>query len=154
MAVRHRVKQARVVSPAEEAAVGVLMAAEQLQQAFAEVCERHGITTDQYRVLRILRDAPPGGYARGEVVEHCSMHRSPDMTRMLDRLVRQRLAQRRPDPDDARCSIATITPAGLALLRRIDPEIAAVARRLTKPLNGAQLQQLTRLTDALVASDD
>jgi DNA-binding MarR family transcriptional regulator len=150
MAVRHRVNQARVVSPAEEAAVGVLMAAEQLQLAFAEVCERHGLTTEQYRVLRILRDALPDGYARGEVVERCSMHRSPDMTRMLDRLVRQRLARRRPDPDDARCSIATITRAGLGLLGRIDPEISAAARRLTKPLSGAQLHQLTRLTDALV----
>ena len=119
VAVRHRVNQARVVTPAEEAAVGVLMAAEQLQQAFTQVCERHGITTDQYRVLRILRDAPADGYARGEVAQRCSMHRSPDMTRMLDRLVRQRLARRRLDPDDARCSIATITRAGRALLRRI-----------------------------------
>ena len=154
VAVRHRVNQPKVPSAAEQAAVGVLIAADHLLQTFAEICERHGLTMDQYRVLRILRDAPPDGYARGEVVARCSMHRSPDMTRMLDRLVRRRLAQRRPDPDDARCSIATITRAGLTLLRRIDPEIAAAAQRLTQPLNGAQLQQLTRLTDALTAEDD
>jgi len=58
MAVRQRVKPQKAVSPAEQAAVGVLIAADHLQQSFAEICERHGITTDQYRVLRILRDAP------------------------------------------------------------------------------------------------
>src|SRR6266498_3645174 len=55
MAVRRRVNQPRVVSPAEQAAVGVLIAADLLQQSFAAICEGHGITTDQYRVLRILR---------------------------------------------------------------------------------------------------
>ena len=154
MAVRQRVRQQRAVSPAEQAAVGVLIAADHLQQSFAEICERHGVTTDQYRVLRILRDAPPTGYARGEVTSRCSMHRSPDMTRMLDRLVRLGFARRRLDPDDRRCSIATITRAGLAVLTRVDPEIAAAARRLTKSLSGSQLDQLTRLTETLASQDD
>jgi len=148
MAVRKRVNQARVVSPAEAAAVGVLIAADLLQQSFAAICESHDITTDQYRVLRILRDAPPTGYARGEVAARC-MHRSPDMTRMIDRLVGQGFAKRRVDPDDRRCSIATLTRAGRALLQRVDPEIAAAARRLTKSLSTPQLQQLTRLTEAV-----
>src|SRR6266540_4043559 len=149
MAVRRRVNQPRVVSPAEQAAVGVLIAADLLQQSFAAICEGHGITTDQYRVLRILRDAPPTGYARGEVTSRCSMHRSPDMTRMLDRLVRLGFAKRRLDPDDRRCSVAIVTRAGLAMLARIDPEIAAAARRLTKPLSSSQLHQLARLTETL-----
>src|SRR6266487_981337 len=100
MAVRKRVNQRRVVSPAEAAAVGVLIAADLLQQSFAAICESHDITTDQYRVLRILRDAPPTGYARGEVAARC-MHRSPDMTRMIDRLVGQGFAKRRVDPRPA-----------------------------------------------------
>src|SRR3989449_9717363 len=95
VAVRQRVNQPRVASPAEQAAVGVLIAADHLLQTFAEICERHGITTDQYRVLRILRDAPPTRYARGEGAARC-LHRSPDMTRMIDRLVGQGFAKRRP----------------------------------------------------------
>jgi DNA-binding MarR family transcriptional regulator len=149
MTVRQRVKQQRTWSPAVEAAVGVLIAADHLQQAFSEICERHGVTTDQYKVLRILREAPAGGYARGEVAERCIFSRSPDVTRMLDRLTRQGFARRAPDPGDRRCSIATITRAGRALLSRIDPQIAAAARRLTKALSHTQLTQLTRLTEAL-----
>ena len=141
------------LSPALEAAVGVLMAADHLQTTFAEVCERHGVTTDQYKVLRILREAPPGGYARGEVADRCIFSRAPDMTRMLDRLVRQGLAKRAPAPGDRRCSVATITRAGRSVLNRIDPEIAAAARRLTQSLSRTQLTQLTHLTEALVPGD-
>ena len=153
MAVRHRMSKTSTIPPAVEAAVGVLMAADHLQTTFAEICERYGVTTDQYKVLRILREAPPGGFARGEVAERCIFSRSPDMTRMLDRLVRQGLAKRGPAPGDRRCSIATITRAGRAVLNRIDPEIAAAARRLTKSLSSTQLTQLTSLTEALVPLD-
>ena len=153
MAVRQRVNQHPAMSPALEAAVGVLIAADHLQQVFAEICDRHGLTTDQYKVLRILREAAPGGYARGEVAERCIFSRSPDVTRMLDRLVIQRLVKRAPAPEDRRCSVATITRAGLALLSRIDPEIAAAARNLTKSLSGSQLTQLTRLTEALAPAN-
>ena len=153
MAVRHRMSKASTIPPAVEAAVGVLMAADHLQTTFAEICERYGVTTDQYKVLRILREAPAGGYARGEVAERCIFSRSPDVTRMIDRLVRQGLAKRAADPGDRRCSVATITRAGRALLNRIDPEIAAAARRLTRPLTGPQLTQLSRLTEALAEAD-
>jgi DNA-binding MarR family transcriptional regulator len=71
---------------------------------------------------------------------------------MLDRLVRQRLAKRARDPDDRRCSLATITKTGLGLLARMDPEIAAAMRRLTKPLSHSDLQRLARLTEALAAT--
>ena len=138
MAVGKTVKQQRNVSVAEDAALAVMKAADYLQETLAEICERHGITTDQYGMLRILRDAHPTGFARGEVAERC-IHRAPDVTRMLDRLVRQRLAKRTRAAADRRCSIATITRAGRAVLNRIDPEIAAAARRLTKSLSSTQL---------------
>src|SRR5881397_2973332 len=63
MAVGKTVKQQRNVSVAEDAALGVMKAADYLQQTLAEICGRHGITTDQYGMLRILRDAHPTGFA-------------------------------------------------------------------------------------------
>ena len=147
MAVRRRVKH-RSLSTAEAAAIGVMSAAGHVQQTFGEICERHGITGDQYGILRTLREAHPTGRARGEVASGC-VHRAPDVTRMIDRLVRQGLVRRTRDNEDRRCSLATITSAGLKLLARIDPEIAAAARRLTQSLSAAQLQQLARLTETL-----
>jgi len=138
-----------MANPAQEATVSLLVAAGHLLQALEEVCARYDITAEQYNMLRVLRDAHPGGQPRNKVAPHCT-HRAADVTRMLDRLEREGLVARARAPEDRRCSMARITKAGLKLLGRIEPEISAEMRRLTKSLSPAELRQLTRLSGALV----
>jgi DNA-binding MarR family transcriptional regulator len=149
MGVRERLQQRRFQSTAQEALLSLIVAAEQIEQRTSAVLERHGLTTDQYNVLRILRGVHPGGHPRCEVARRM-IHRAPDVTRMLDRLGRQGLIGRGRDPDDRRMSVATVTKDGLALLERIDPELEALQSEMTAPLAEAQLRQLARLCDALV----
>jgi DNA-binding MarR family transcriptional regulator len=149
MPIRERLQQRRFQTLADEAVVSLMVAAEQLDQAVAPVWERHGVTADQYNVLRILRGVHPGGHPRNEVARRM-IHRAPDVTRMLDRLVRQGLVVRVRNADDRRESIATISRAGLALLDRIDPDVLAVQKALTAALGERELRQLVRLCDALV----
>jgi DNA-binding MarR family transcriptional regulator len=149
MPIRERLQQRRFPSLADEAVVSLMVAAEHFDQAVAPVWERHGITADQYNVLRILRGVYPGGHPRNEVARRM-IHRAPDVTRMLDRLVRRGMVGRVRNADDRRESIATITKAGLALLDRIDPEVLAVQKALTAALTEPRLRQLVRLCDALV----
>jgi DNA-binding MarR family transcriptional regulator len=139
----------REPNPAQEATVSLMVAADHLAQALGAICARYGITGEQYNMLRILRGAHPAGQPRGEVARHCP-HRAPDVTRMLDRLVRQGLVKRARAAEDRRCSMARITKTGLKLLARIDPEISAAMQRLTQSLSPTELRQLTRLSDALV----
>ncbi len=148
MSIRERVRQRRFPSAAAEAVVSLLAAADHLGQTIGAVCERHAITGDQYNVLRILRGAHPAGHPRREV-ERRMIRRAPDVTRMLDRLERRGLVARGRDGDDRRLSVARITRVGLALLTRMDPEVAAAQRAATARLTGAQLRQLVRLCDAL-----
>ena len=149
MSIRERLQQRQFGPLADEAVVSLMVTAEHLEQAIAPVWERHGITADQYNVLRILRGVYPDGHPRHEVARRM-IHRSPDVTRMLDRLVRQRLVARIRNPDDRRESVATITKAGLALLDRIDPDVHAVLEAATASLGDRDLRQLIRLCDALV----
>jgi DNA-binding MarR family transcriptional regulator len=149
MPIRERLQQRRFPSLADEAVVSLMVAAEHLDQAVAPIWERHRVTTDQYNVLRILRGVYPGGHPRNEVARRM-IHRAPDVTRMLDRLVRRGVVARVRNADDRRESIATITKAGLALLDRIDPEVLAVQKAVTAALPEPKLRQLVRLCDALV----
>ena len=149
MPIRERLQQRRFPSLADEAVVSLMVAAEHLDQAVAPIWERHGVTADQYNVLRILRGVYPGGHPRNEVARRM-IHRAPDVTRMLDRLVRRGVVGRVRNADDRRESIATITKAGLALLDRIDPEVLAVQKAVTAALPEPKLRQLVRLCDALV----
>jgi len=149
MPIRERLQQRRFPSLADEAVVSLMVAAEHLDQAVAPIWERHGVTADQYNVLRILRGVYPGGHPRNEVARRM-IHRAPDVTRMLDRLVRRGVVVRVRNADDRRESIATITKKGLALLDRIDPEVLAVQKAVTAALTEPKLRQLVRLCDALV----
>lgn len=135
-------------SAADDTVVTFMATADRIERAFETVAQRHGITGDQHKVLRILRDAHPGGHARGDVARQC-IRRAPDLTRMLDRLAQRGLVARVRDPADRRRSVARITKAGLALLARIDPDLRAEARRLTRPLGPSQRRQLARLCHAL-----
>jgi DNA-binding MarR family transcriptional regulator len=149
MPIRERLQQRRFPSLADEAVVSLMVAAEHLDQAVTPIWERHGVTGDQYNVLRILRGVYPGGHPRNEVARRM-IHRAPDVTRMLDRLVRQGLVARIRNPDDRRESIATITKAGLTALERIDPEVFATGAAVTASLSERDLEQLVRLCNALV----
>ena len=45
----------------QEATLGLLRTADAIKRHFSQVIERHGITLQQYNVLRILRGAGPDG---------------------------------------------------------------------------------------------
>jgi DNA-binding MarR family transcriptional regulator len=149
MTVLQRVQQRGFKTPAEAAMVSVMVAAAQFEQAVGALLAPHGITLDQYNVLRILRGAYPGGHARYDVAQRM-VHPAPDVTRMLDRLARRGLVTRARDSEDARLSVAKITKAGVALLERMEPEIEALEESTTARLSPAQLRRLARLCDALV----
>ncbi len=149
MSVRARVQQKSFESVAAEAWVALLVAADHVTQQGEAVFARYGITGDQYNVLRILRGAHPAGYPRCDITRRL-MRRSPDVTRLLDRLERGDLVERVRSADDARLSVARITTAGLALVKDINPEMNALMDTVMAPLSEAQLRQLARLCDALV----
>lgn len=150
MSIAERIQQRHFSSLVSEAWVSVVVAADYLTQQTDEIFNSHGITGDQYNVLRILRGAQPDGLARAEITERL-MRRSPDTTRMLDRLERAGLVERRPGIHDARLSIARITTPGLELLDTLDPEIERVMEEATASLTPAQLRQLAEFCDALVS---
>src|ERR671914_461986 len=77
--------------------------------------EALGISAPRLSVLSVLVFAGPkriGELARIEQVE------PPTMTRLVDGLVRDRLAVREADPDDARAVRVRATPTGARTLRR------------------------------------
>lgn len=149
MGIRSRIRQQEFSGAAAEAWVSLVVAADHLTRQAEAVFGRHGVTGDQYNVLRILRGAHPTGLARGEITERL-MRRAPDTTRMLDRLERTGLVERGRDPDDARRSIASITDAGLRLLEATDPELERSMEAAMGRLSPDQLAPLARLCDALV----
>jgi DNA-binding MarR family transcriptional regulator len=129
---------------AGEALVAMMVAAGALVRDLDAACQQHGLTHDQYNVLRILRGVYPAGHPRGEIAARL-ISRAPDVTRMLDRLVAKGFVERGWDAKNRRLSIATITTSGLALLAEIDQLIVREHARYTEGLTDEDLVSLRRL---------
>ena len=152
MSIRARLQQRNFASPAEEAVVGLMLVAEELGKDMAGICQRHGITHDQYNVLRILRGAGAAGLPRCDIAQRM-ISRSPDATRMIDRLVKQGLVSRGWSETNRRLSIARITPDGLATLDAIHPELEALQVRWTGGLTPPDLKAMVGVLDRMLAME-
>jgi DNA-binding MarR family transcriptional regulator len=149
MGVREHVRSRGFSNSAQEAMVSLLVAAGHVRRELAVVCEAHGVTQDQYNVLRILRGVHPAGYPRYEIAQRM-IDRAPDVTRLLDRLERLGLVERSRSSEDRRLSLTTITGDGLKLLKQADPEILAVHERAAAGLTVRQRRELVRLCNAVL----
>jgi DNA-binding MarR family transcriptional regulator len=129
--------------------VAVLRVAGMVQQALSDVCAEHGITHDQYNVLRILRGVHPDGCPRYEIAEQL-ISRAPDVTRLLDRLERQGLIDRVRSDEDRRLSLSRITDEGLALLDDVDPSVLSVHEQFAAPLTQTERRELIRLCSGIL----
>jgi DNA-binding MarR family transcriptional regulator len=148
MTIQAKVKHPKFESPAQEAVVSLLVAGGRVLQRMNDLCRMHGVTHDQYNILRILRGAGSTGHPRYEIANRL-ISRAPDVTRLLDRLERQGLVQRGWSPDNRRHSIASITEDGLALLAAIDPELHALQQEIAAGLSAAELRAFAKVCDQL-----
>jgi len=130
----------------QEAFLGVMKTADCFRRAVAGLLHPFGITPQQYNVLRILRGAEPDGLPTlaiaGWLIEE-----TPGMTRLLDRLEARKLIRRARCREDRRQVLCRATPAGLELLRRIDPLIGSPERRLAAVWKQAEARALVGLLD-------
>ena len=116
-----------------------------------ETCERHGITSAQYNVLRILRGVYPDGHPRCEIITRM-IHVAPDVTRLIDRLEKLDLVERSKSEQDLRLSLSVITQKGLDLLVSIQPEIDALEEQLSKGLTVQEAGLLADLCDKVTSA--
>ena len=142
-------KQSRAFPSLEaEAAVNLVRTADAVLRGLAAALKPHGISPEQYNVLRILRGAGPAGLPCGEIAARM-ITRDPDMTRLLDRLESRGLIARARDTADRRVVNTRITPSGLRLLASLDRPLEAENKRLVGHLRPARLRQLVALLEAV-----
>jgi DNA-binding MarR family transcriptional regulator len=137
-------------SPEQEASLALLRTADLLHRSFAQLAEPHGITAQQYNVLRILRGAGEPGLPTLEIAERM-IERAPGITRLLDRLEAKSLVRRVRCPRDRRRVLVHIRARGLALLAKLDAPVAALDRSSLGGLGRRDALELIRLLDAVRA---
>jgi DNA-binding MarR family transcriptional regulator len=131
--------------------VGLFRTADAAGRALSAALEPHGITMQQFNVLRILRGAQPDPLPTLEIGERM-IEQTPGITRLLDRLEAKGLVARNRCPTDRRQVHCRITPAGLKLLDVVDAPMLKAGNAVMRPLGLAEQKQLVALLDRVRAS--
>ena len=127
----------------------LLKAREVLMQHHRPALRAHGLSDQQWRVLRVLREHEQG-LETGRLAEQAYIL-GPSLTGMLTRMERDGLIERQRSPADARRSLVCATPRGLAMADALSGSIETQYRVLAAYVGQAPLAQLYELLDALIA---
>jgi MarR family transcriptional regulator, organic hydroperoxide resistance regulator len=136
---------------AQEGVVSVMRTADLLRRRMAALVEPHGITVQQFNVLRILRGGGPEGLPTLEVGARM-VEETPGITRLLDRLESKGLVRRQRCPKDRRQHLCWITKEGLDLLASLDEPVVTHSQEMLNGLTRQEQSELVRLLERVRAA--
>ncbi|MFP5235178.1 MAG: MarR family winged helix-turn-helix transcriptional regulator [Acidobacteriota bacterium] len=145
--LKDEIQQSRPFSSqAEEALLNLFRTADCLQRDMQRAIRKHGLTSTQYNVLRILRGAGPQGLTCSAISERM-IASDPDITRLLGRLQHMGFIRQQRDKHDRRIRWTTIAPAGLHLLDDIEPLVQRLPGDYLGHLSTAEISEFIRLLE-------
>ena len=107
----------------------------------------HGLSDQQWRVLRVLGEH--GTVETGRVAREAFIL-GPSLTGVLARMERDGLVRRARDPADQRRSVVDATPRGLKLVEKLSLTIEAHYGWMEKSLGKQKLTELYLLLDDVI----
>ena len=128
--------------------LNLFVASAYVRRRVESACEEFDLQFSHHNVLRILRGAHPEGHPRCEIAERM-LDSSPDLTRLIDKLVDRGLVERSRSQEDRRMTIHTITDDGIALLDELDPKIREVQKWFDKCVSDRDLAHLSRICEGI-----
>jgi len=147
--LREQIKQTVPFEDAtQEAMLNLFVAAAHVRRRVEAVCQDHGLQFSHHNVLRILRGVHPDGHPRCEIMDRM-LDPSPDVTRLMDKLVDRGLVRRSRSEEDRRMTIHTITDKGLRLLDEIDPDIRKVQEWFGARVSERDQKHLSRICEGI-----
>lgn len=109
----------------------------------------HGITLQQFNVLRILRGQHGKPLNLFEIQERM-INKNSNSTRLIDKLVDKKYVKRITDKDNRRKIKVTITQEGLQFISKLDEVVdQQEEKRIVEKLNDKELEQLNKLLEKI-----
>jgi DNA-binding MarR family transcriptional regulator len=145
-ALKKWLKMNKEIPLREEVDLNIRVASALLESKFNVISEEFNITMSQYNVLRILKGVYPEGHARCEIASRM-IEKSPDITRIIDRLEKQGLVERDRTDVDRRISITKITKKGIEIAEKIQPIVQKAHLSTTENLTDDECRKLSVLLE-------
>ncbi|GGZ34861.1 MarR family transcriptional regulator [Echinicola pacifica] len=147
MKLEEEIKQKEFKSEYNKAVVNLHFTQSYLITFQARLFKPHGVSPEQYNVLRILRGHHPEPITVSSIQERM-LNKMSNASRLVEKLKQKGLAERKECPSDRRQVDITITSKGLDLLGQLDEEIKNFNHSIIK-LDESEVKQLNDLLDKL-----
>jgi homoprotocatechuate degradation regulator HpaR len=126
--------------------MSLLRAREAVMRQFRPSLRDHGLTEQQWRILRAL--------ASVETIEVTELARvafllAPSLSRILRDLEARHLIERRTAKADLRRGVVSISPKGLKLIEAVAPTSEAIYAAITRRFGARKLAELQDMLHAL-----
>ena len=114
---------------------------------FNQFIEPFGLSSPQFNVLRILRGADE--WVAMNEVKRRMVEKSPNTTRLCDKLIAKQVVERRRSKSDRRLVHLRITKQGLQLLKKIDEQDDGTQILFTKNITNEEAKLVSKILDKM-----
>jgi len=127
----------------------LLQAREQVIAGFRPILNAHGVTEQQWRIVRVLLETGP--LEPRDIGRHCRIS-SPSLAGVLTRMAELGLVERKRFARDQRRVQVSLTARSRKLAASMAPEVEAQYRRLEDRVGGPACQRLVQVLDEVITS--
>ncbi|MCW5772197.1 MAG: homoprotocatechuate degradation operon regulator HpaR [Rhodospirillaceae bacterium] len=125
----------------------LLRAREAVMQRFRPMLHAHGVTEQQWRVIRALVESDPTDI--GALANRCAILPA-SLSRIVDTLESKKLVARRPHEADQRRVVVEVTAAGRRLFQAVAPDSEAHYRAIAAQVGAERIDALYALLDDFI----
>ena len=147
MRIEDAIKQKSFKDPYNKALVNLLYTNSYIITKQGKLFKPHGLSPEQYNVLRILRGQHPEPITVSSIQDRM-LNKMSNASRLVEKLKLKDLVNRVECPSDRRQVDITITEKGLSTLDDLEGKIDKFNRDILN-LNETELNQLNELLDKL-----
>lgn len=130
--------------PEQQTYLHIMRTAQTLGGDLSALFDRFGLSGKQYNVLRAIRRGGDTGVTASEIASQMT-DRHADVTRLVDRLVREGFVTRDTDVSDRRIVRSKLTQGGEALLAEIDDPLIETHRAHLGHLSPEEMETIITL---------
>jgi DNA-binding MarR family transcriptional regulator len=146
MSIEKEIRQRDFRNEYQKATINILYSANWLEDRIKNFLEPEDITLQQYNILRILRNA--GKPLSTLQIRERMIDRMSDTSRIVERLLKKELVEKKVSAADKRLVDVTISKKGDELLDKIDLHIDALDNIIDK-LTQDEAKTLNKLLDKM-----
>lgn len=147
MKLEEEIKQKKFSSEYQKLIINLIYTGHWVKHINSQFLKPYGLTIPQYNLLRILRGQYPNPASVNLLIDRM-LDKMSNASRLVERLRKKGLVERRPSEHDRRQADVLITQKGLDLLAALDTKMEKLEDHF-QTINKKEAQQLNDMLDKL-----